>query len=208
MHVREGIEALRGLPTLAAGVVALGLAITISSGTWIGGVPTLVRDTLHHGAGAFSIVMAGYALGSIASGVVLARVEVRTKGLASLLAWVLYLPAYGVMALATTLWMAVAAAACAAIAQSAAVVLLTSAAQEDVPDRLLGRVLGLISLTHRGAHATGLLLVSTLFAVVAAPAVFAAAAFAIPAVGVAAAVYAVSRGAGAPTRATGRSLRS
>jgi hypothetical protein len=112
------------------------------------------------------------------------------------------------MALATTLWMAVAAAACAAVAQSSAVVLLTSAAQEDVPDSVLGRVLGLISLTHRGAHATGLLLVSTLFAVVAAPAVFAAAAFAIPAVGVAGAIYAVSRGAGAPTRSTGRSLRS
>ena len=38
-------------------------------GTWIGGVPTLVRDTLHHGAGGFSIVMVGYAAGSIASGV-------------------------------------------------------------------------------------------------------------------------------------------
>ena len=41
---------------------------TISAGTWIGGVPTLVRDSLHHGAGGFSIVMVGYALGAIVSG--------------------------------------------------------------------------------------------------------------------------------------------
>ena len=28
---------------------------TLWAGTWIGGVPTFVRDTLHHGAGGFSI---------------------------------------------------------------------------------------------------------------------------------------------------------
>ena len=63
--MREGFAALRPRPTLAAGVVALGVAVTITAGTWIGGVPTLVRDTLHHGAGGFSIVMVGYAAGSI-----------------------------------------------------------------------------------------------------------------------------------------------
>jgi hypothetical protein len=43
--------------------------------------------------------------------------------------------------------------------------------------------MGLISHVHRGAHATGLLLVTPLFAVVARRAVFVAAAFAIPLVG-------------------------
>jgi hypothetical protein len=52
-----------------------------------------------------------------------------------------------------------------------------------VPDSILGRVLGVISLTHRGAHATGLLLISPLFAFVAARAVFGAAAVAVPLVG-------------------------
>ena len=52
-----------------------------------------------------------------------------------------------------------------------------------MPDRVLGRVIGLISLTHRGAHATGLLLVSPLFAVAPAAGVFAAAALALPLVG-------------------------
>jgi MFS family permease len=208
VRVREGIEALRGRAALAAGVVVLGVAITLSSGTWIGGVPTLIQGTLHRGAGAFSIVMVGYAAGSIASGVVLARVVVRRKALASLLAWVLYLPAYGVMAAATSLWMVIAASAFAAVAQTSAVVLLTSAAQEDVPNELLGRVLGVISLTHRGAHATGLLLVSTLFAIVEPSAVFVAAALAIPASGLAGAAYAVTRGAATPARARSRTVRS
>jgi hypothetical protein len=62
-------------------------------------------------------------------------------------------------------------------------VLVNAAAQEDVPDRVLGRVMGLISLVHRGAHATGLLLVGPLFAVLEPDAVFAAAAVALPIVG-------------------------
>jgi hypothetical protein len=77
-------------------------------------------------------------------------------------------------------------------------VLLNSAAQEDVPDEVLGRVVGLISLVHRGAHATGLLLVSPLFAVVDPRAVFAAAAVAVPAVGAAGLI----RAGAAPARAT------
>jgi hypothetical protein len=88
------------------------------------------------------------------------------------------------MALAGSLWVAVAGAFAAAIGQSSALVLLNSAAQEDVPDAVLGRVVGLISLTHRGAHATGLLLVSPLFAFVAPRIVFASAAVALPVVGV------------------------
>jgi hypothetical protein len=61
--------------------------------------------------------------------------------------------------------------------------LTLSAAQTEIPDDYLGRVTGLVSLVHRGAHATGLLLVSPLFAVVAARSVFAGAALAIPLVG-------------------------
>jgi hypothetical protein len=183
-RISEGLAALRPRPALAAGVIALGLAVTITAGTWIGGVPTLVRDTLHHGAGGFSIVMVGYAAGSIASGALLARVPIRRKARASMLAWVMYLPGYGLLAFAHSLTPAVVGAFFAATGQSSAVVLLNSAAQE-VPDSLLGRVLGVISLTHRGAHATALLLVSPLFAFVAAGAVFGAAAIAVPLVGLA-----------------------
>ena len=203
-RIREGFAAVRPHPMLTAGVIALGVAVTITAGTWIGGVPTLVRNTLHHGAGGFSIVMTGYAAGAILSGIVLARVPIRRKARASLIAWVMYLPGYGILALATSLPLAVAGAFFAAMGQSTSVVLLNSAAQEEIPDGLLGRVIGLISLTHRGAHAVGLMLVSPLFAFVAARAVFGASAIAVPLVGLIALVTANA----ARARATRRSHRS
>jgi MFS family permease len=168
---------------LAASVIALGVAVTITAGSWIGGIPTLVRDGLHHGAGGFSIVMTGYAAGSILSGALLARLPIRRKARASLVAWAMYLPGYGLVALAHSLPVAIAGAFFAALGQSSSVVLINSAAQEDVPDSVLGRVLGVISLTHRGAHATGLLLISPLFAFVGARVVFGASAIAVPLVG-------------------------
>jgi DHA3 family macrolide efflux protein-like MFS transporter len=189
-RIREGFAALRPLPTLAAAVAVLGVAVTISSGTWIAGVPELIRGTLHHGAGGFSLVMVGYALGSIGGGALLARRPVRRKARASLLAWLLYLPGYGLIALAPTLWLVAFGALACGLGQGSAVVLLNSAAQEDVPDAVLGRVSGLISLVHRGAHATGLLFVAPLFAVVAPRSIFAAAALALPVVGLAGAAVA------------------
>jgi DHA3 family macrolide efflux protein-like MFS transporter len=192
-RIQEGLLALRPLPVLAASVVALGVAVTITAGSWIGGIPTLVRDGLHRGAGGFAIVMTGYAAGSIASGALLARLEIKRKARASLLAWVMYLPGYGLIAFAHSLPVAIAGAFFAAVGQSSSVVLINSAAQEDVDDSVLGRVLGVISLTHRGAHATGLLLISPLFAFVGARIVFGASALAVPLVGlVALAVAAVA----------------
>jgi MFS family permease len=192
VSIRGGFAALRPRPLLAIGVVVLGVAVTISAGTWIGGMPTLIRDHLHKGAGAFSIVMVGYAVGSIASGAVLARRPVRQKAFTSLIAWTLYLPAYGLIAFGGSLWFAVAGAFLAACGQSSAHVLLVSAAQENVPDASLGRVLGLISLVHRGAHASGLILVAPLCAVLAPQDVFAGAAVALALVGVAGAAAALS----------------
>ena len=98
----------------------------------------------------------------------------------------------------------------AALGESTAVVLLHSAAQEEVPDRVLGRVMGVISLVHRGAHATGLLLIAPLFVVVEPETVFAGAALALPVVGLSCAAWALTttRGAAAPAHATGRTRRS
>src|SRR4051812_36492201 len=45
-HLREGFAALRPRPVLAAATVVFAVAVTSSSGTWIGGVPQLVRATL------------------------------------------------------------------------------------------------------------------------------------------------------------------
>jgi hypothetical protein len=188
---REGIEALRPLPALAAAVAVLGVAVTISSGTWIVGVPQLIHTDLGRGAGAFALVVTGYSAGAILSGVVLARRPVRRKALGSMLAWLVYLPAYALFAVAGSLGLAVLGGAAAGIGQGAALVLVNSAAQESVPDGVLGRVSGLIALVHRGAHATGLLFVAPFFAVASAPSVFAAAALAIPLAGVVGAAVAL-----------------
>jgi MFS family permease len=201
-QLRAGLAALKPRPALAFGTLALGLAVTVTAGTWIGGVPKLVSDTLHHGAGGFSIVMVGYAVGSIVSGALLARFPIRHKARASMLAWAMYLPGYGLIAFAHSLPVAVAGAFFAATGQSSAVVLINSAAQEEVPDRLLGRVLGVISLTHRGAHATGLMLISPLFLLASAPAVFGGAAIAVPLIGL------LSLGGAARAHARRRTLRS
>jgi predicted MFS family arabinose efflux permease len=189
--LRGGFAALARRRALAAAVVAIAAAVTISSGTWIVGVPTLVRSTLQAGAGSFSAIAAAYAGGVVAAGVVLSRRHVRRKALGSMLAWMLYLPAYGLFALAHSLGLALAGGALAGLAQGTAMVLVFAAAQEDVPDAALGRVTGLISLTRTGAHASGLLLVSPLFALVAPRAVFAGAAVALSAIGLVGAAMAV-----------------
>jgi hypothetical protein len=182
-RVREAFTVLRPHHWLAAAVAALGIAVTISSGTWIVGVPQLVRHGLHGGAAQFSLLVVAYALGSIGAGAFLARRPVRRKARGSLIAWIAYLPAYALLALAGSLGPALAGALAAGAGQGSAYVLTLSAAQTEIPDAYLGRVTGLISLVHRGSHATGLLLVSPLFAVVAARSVFAGAALAIPLVG-------------------------
>ena len=182
-RVREAFTVMRPHPWLAASVVVLGVAVTISSGTWIVGVPQLVRHSRHGGPGRFSLIVVAYALGSIGAGAFLARRPVRRKARGALFAWCAYLPAYTLLALAHSLGPAFAGALIAGAGQGSAYVLTVSAAQTEIPDSHLGRVTGLISLVHRGAHATGLLLVSPLFAVVAARSVFAGAALAIPLVG-------------------------
>jgi hypothetical protein len=210
-ELAAGVAVLRPRRGLAAAVVVLGLAVTFSAGTWIVGVPELVRSNLHGDAGGFSFVMAGYAVGAITAGAVLARRPVQRKAVGSLLAWAFYLPAYLVLGFAGSLPVAVGGAFLAALGQASAVVLVNAAAQEEVPDQVLGRVMGLISLVHRGAHATGLLLVSPLFAVVAPGAVFVGAAGAITAIGVGGALYALGasrRGGGARGPGTDRSRRS
>jgi len=182
-RLRAGIAALRPRRALSLAVIVFGVAMTITTGSWIGGVPTLVRNTLHHGPGGFSFVMIGFALGAIVSGALLARLPLHAKARGSMLAWVVYLPAYGLIAVASSLQLLFAAAVGSGAGETFSYVLLNSAAQEEVPDAVLGRVLGVISFVHRGAHATGLLFVAPLFAVVAARTLFGAAACATAAVG-------------------------
>jgi hypothetical protein len=184
-RIREGFAALRPHRALAAGVVALAAGITITSGTWIVGVPELVRKTLGLGAGSFSAVAAGYAVGAVAGGALLARVRVRRKARLSFFLWLPYAGAYALFGVSGSLATAVLAGTVSGTLQATILILLYSAAQEEIPDAFLGRVVGLISLVHRGAHATGLILIGPLFAVLAVPTVFFGAAAALPLVGLA-----------------------
>ncbi len=188
--LREGIAALRPRRELSSAVIVTAVAMTITTGCWIAGVPTLIKHALHHGAGGFSIVMIGFAVGSIAVGTLLARVPVRQKARASMLAWLIDLPAYLLLAVANSIPVAFGAAVGSGAAESSSYVLLNSAAQEEIPDEVLGRVLGVISFVHRGSHATGLLFVAPLFAVAAARPLFAIAAVAVAIVGLAGALIA------------------
>ncbi len=124
------------------------------------------------------------------AGAILARFAIANKARASMLAWAVYLPAYAMFALASSLPIAIAGALLSGLGQVGASILLRSAAQEQVADEVLGRVMGLISLVYRGAHATGLILVSPLFVVVAPRAMFAASAIVIPSFGIIGAVLA------------------
>jgi DHA3 family macrolide efflux protein-like MFS transporter len=189
-RIREAFAAMRPRPAIAIGVVVLGVGMTVSAGTWIAGVPDLVHDVLHGDAGGFSIVMVGYAIGAIAIGAVLTRFPIANKAGASMLAWTIFLPGYAMFALATSLPMAIAGAFLSGMGQVAASILLRSAAQEQIADDVLGRVMGVIALVYRGAHATGLMLVSPLFVVVAPRAMFAASAIVIPLAGISGALLA------------------
>jgi hypothetical protein len=200
-RVREAFTVLRPHPWLTFAIVCLGIAVTISAGTWIVGIPQLVRHGLHGGAGRFSVLIVAYALGSIGAGAVLARRPVAHKARASLLAWCGYAPAYLLLALAHSLGPALAGALAAGASQGTAMVLTQSAVQSEIPDSHLGRVSGLVSLVHRGAHATGLLLIAPFFAVVATRSVFVAAAVAIPLVALSCAAAAAKVAARRATRA-------
>jgi hypothetical protein len=182
-RLREGFTALRPHPVLATAVGALAVGITIGAGAWMVGVPDLVRDGLGLGAGSFSAIAASYAVGAVVVGVVLSRVRVAHKARASMVLWIPYALAYSLFALAHSLAVALVAGLISGAIQVALLILLYSAAQEEIPDSLLGRVVGLISLVHRGAHATGLLLMGPLFAVAATRTVFWAAALSLPLVG-------------------------
>ncbi len=199
---REAFAALRPRPVLATAVVALAVGITISSGAWMAGVPQLVRKTLDLGPGSFSAVAAGYAVGAVTAGVVLSRIRVRRRARTGLYLWIPYAGAYVLFAVAGSLAPAVIAGAFSGALQAAVLILLYSAAQEEIPDAMLGRVVGLISLVHRGAHATGLLLIGPLFALFAVRTVFFGAAAALPLVGILAlGVLTLRPAAAAPARA-------
>ena len=129
--------------------------------------------------------MVGYAAGSIAQRAsLLARVADPAQGARERCSrGSMYLPGYGLSPSRTRCRSRSPARSSRRSARARRSCCSTRRRRRRCPTRVLGRVLGVISLTHRGAHATGLLLVSPLFAFVGARAVFGAAAIAVPLVG-------------------------
>lgn len=95
-------------------------------------------------------------IGALTAGGALSRFQIENKARASLISWTLYLPSYLLLAFAPTLSPSCVGAGLAGFSGSAAHILINSAAQEHVASNLLGRVIGLIVLIRRGAHASAL----------------------------------------------------
>jgi len=85
IEIREGFIALRPYPWIAGAIIVTGVAVTISSGTWIAGVPELVRTNLNSGAAGFSVLMVGYAIGALTAGGALGRFQIANTARAGLI---------------------------------------------------------------------------------------------------------------------------
>jgi hypothetical protein len=82
------------------------------------------------------------ALGTICAGTFLLRRPVRLKVRLSCLSWLLLLPGFALLGTANSLPVALAGTFAVGVANGSALILLTAAAQESIPDALLGRVMG------------------------------------------------------------------
>jgi MFS family permease len=163
--LRVAVSAVRSRPGLPAAIAMLGFGMAVMTGVWTIGVAELSRSTLGHGASSLSLVLAATAAGTIAAGMFLAHRPVRRKVRASCLAWALLFPGYALLGLFGNLAGALVGTFVVGLASGAALVLVTAAAQESVPEEVLGRVMGVVSLANLGAKPLGLLAFGTLYMV-------------------------------------------
>jgi hypothetical protein len=139
--------------------------MVVMTGVWTVGVAELAHSTLGRGAAGLSLLFAATAVGTISAALLLSVWRVLRPVFKSCLAWTLVLPGYVLLGLADSLGPALLGTLIVGFATSAALVLLVSAAQESVPDRVLGRVMGLVFIADMGAKPVGLLAIAPLFAV-------------------------------------------
>jgi predicted MFS family arabinose efflux permease len=173
ISVREGFAALRPRPGLLLAIAMLGLGTAVMTGVWTVGVAQLAHDRFH-GASALALLLTLTALGTILGNAVLVRWPVRWKVRRSCAAWALMLPGFALLAAAPSLPLALAGTFVVGIAAGATLVLVITATQESVPDAVLGRAMGIVTLATYGAKPLGLLLVAPLYAVVGARTMFVA----------------------------------
>jgi MFS family permease len=171
ISVRAGFDALgaRAGLRIAIGMLALGTAVM--TGVWTVGVAELAHDDLGHGAAGLSLLLAATALGTITAGTFVARQPVSYPVRKSCAVWVLLLPGY-VLLSRGALGPALVGTFVVGVAAGAGYVLVSAAAQQSVPDEVLGRVMGIVFLATVGAKPVGLLLIGPLYRVIDVPAMF------------------------------------
>jgi Transmembrane secretion effector len=171
VFVREGFEALRPRPGLRVAIAMLAAGTAIMSGVWTVGIAQLAR-TRFHGASTLALLLSVTAAGTILVNAALVRWPVRWKVRRSCGAWALLLPGFALLAAAPSLPVALAGTFIVGVAVGATLVLVITATQESVPDALLGRAMGIVTLAMYGAKPVGLLVVGPLYAVVDARTMF------------------------------------
>jgi MFS family permease len=137
------------------------------TGVWTVGVAELAHSRFGdgHGAASLSLLLTATALGAVLVGAILVRWPVRLKVRKSCAVWIALCPGFVLLGTADSLPLALAGCFVIGVASGAGLILVTTAAQESVPDELLGRVMGIILLANVGAKPFGLLLIAPLYAV-------------------------------------------
>jgi predicted MFS family arabinose efflux permease len=173
-QLRTGISGLGVRPGLGAAVAMLGVGMTVMTGVWTVGIAELAHSRLGHGASGLSLLLSATALGTISATSFLARRPVRRKVFTSCLCWCLLLPGYLVLAFADLLPAALLGTFVVGAASGAAFVLVSTAAQESVPEDVLGRAMGIVFLGNVGSKPIGLLLIAPLYLLFPSPVMFVA----------------------------------
>jgi MFS family permease len=158
-----GVSGMRVRPGLRAAVAMHALGVTVNTGVWTVGVAEVAHSELGS-ASSLSLILTATAVGAIGAGAVLSKLRVPRRVLLSCLAWSPLLPGYLLLSQAGALPAALAGTFLVGIGTGAAYVLLTSATQESVEERVLGRAMGIIFLGSFGAKPIGLLLIAPLYA--------------------------------------------
>ncbi len=148
--LREGLEFLRGHPTLAA-LIALEMVPVVFLGHTLNSLmPAIATDVLHVGKEGYVVLLAASGLGALVAAAWLAYAGIRRRGrviVASALAEtvaVLFFAASSTYALSFALLVVVGATA--VVTQS----LTNASIQLSAPDRLRGRVMGTYSFGTQG----------------------------------------------------------
>ena len=169
--LRDGLAHVGGNPVLRL-LTLLGFAGSFLAFPLITFLPVIAGGVLRTGAQGYSLLLSSFGSGAIVGAIVTAqRGRAAGRGRASLAAFVVYgLATLGAL-LATSQWAAMALLLVSGFFLVTAFSTVNSLVQENVPDALKGRVLGIYGLAFRGGGPLGSLIAGPLVRGFGAPAV-------------------------------------